>query len=93
MPVQETSRTAYRQFDRGSQRKRILEAYETHGPLTDNELHRITGVAINAICGMRNDLVHRGAVVDTGRKRKGPHGVLNIVWGLKPDAPKQSRLI
>jgi predicted ArsR family transcriptional regulator len=63
----------------------ILKALETHGPMTSEEIAKMTGLTLWQ-CGRRvPDLRSEGFVVDTGDRRRNDSGREAAVWGLAKD--------
>lgn len=48
--------------------------------VTDSELHVAFGIEKTTICPRRRELVLEGRVKDSGYRRKGYSGILNVVW-------------
>jgi hypothetical protein len=88
MPVQQTSRDAYRGIKLSQGQLQIIDSLTDHGPQTDLELMSTTGMKINAVTGRRNELVGLGAVRNSGRKKVAASGWRNIVWELVPEAER-----
>jgi len=92
--VRETSRDAYRKLlEEGkadTQTKRVFAALVAHpAGLTYNELERLTGIRINAICGRmaelrRVELSDGDLLVESVCVREGAAGVQNMVWRVNP---------
>jgi hypothetical protein len=67
-----------------AQMQRVLVAYREHGPLTDAEVEKLTGIGRSSVIPRRTELVRRGLVEKDGRTRKNPAtGVSNTLWRLR----------
>ncbi len=73
MSVKDTSIIAYQDItDSGAaltQKQRVYQAIKASGPLTRQELAKLTGLAINAICGRVNELLKEGVVLEHDSRR------------------------
>jgi len=66
----------------GTTGARILLALEL-SPLTDEEIGLVIKRATRSITARRGELVHKGWVENSGKKRLGDSGASAIVWQLK----------
>lgn len=63
--------------------RRMLAAYQEHGPLTDAEIAYWLNVERTTINARRNELIILGKVQDMKQARRNPAtGVVNALWGL-----------
>lgn len=46
----------------GTQQQRVLRALELCGPMTREEIHNITGIKLQSVCGRCNELMKAGKI-------------------------------
>jgi DNA-binding MarR family transcriptional regulator len=83
MTVQQTTRDAYAVANLTLRQRQVYAAFAVHGSLTDLETQAATGLPINIVTSTRNRLRELGLVADSGERKRGPHGLRNIVWRLE----------
>lgn len=65
----------------GALRGKVLDAIREHGPLTDEQISRITGIAPNTARPRRVELMDAGMIVAVG-KTKTRSGRFAVAWGI-----------
>lgn len=48
--------------------------------LTNEQLHELTGIRLQSVCGRMNELWRAGLIEDSGERRKGASGASAKVW-------------
>ena len=90
-----TSEAAARSMARPAppQRERVLDLIRRAGPrgVTDAEGERALGMRTASYTARRNELVGRGVVVDSGRRRRTESGRSAAVWVAVKHAPRAGR--
>lgn len=66
--------------DAGTLRTKVLKFLELHGPATDEEMQRRIPMPPNTQRPRRRELVLKGLVVDSNRRRRTRSGCNAIVW-------------
>lgn len=89
MPFQASSATSYQGAKRaepkaGTQKAVVLEAIRQHGPISDHEIEKLTGYALNIVNARRHMLMKDGLVMESGT-HAGPFGVRNTVYIVAPE--------
>ncbi len=65
-------------------RQRVYDHLLRHGPLTNEQIARDTGIRLQTVCARVNKLCSLGLVADSGIRRPGDSGRAAKVWVAGP---------